>query len=216
MFNENLLTFGIHGTDKHAGSLTGLLEQLLIFLESIDNKSPEQVFALIFPGVSAMENIHPLLVHFPIAFISFFVLVDIIACIFRKPSWRNLASGLLYFGTLTAAFTVYAGFEAAKTVAHDDVVHEVIERHEHLAISVLILASLLSLWRLLSGSNIKNGANFFFLLLALILAGLVSLTADLGGLLVYHHGVAVLPAAMNASNGDQTEHSHDHDHEHSH
>jgi len=53
------------------------------------------------------------------------------------------------------------------------------------------LSVVLSIWRLLSGGVIKGAANIIFLLFAAVLNILIILGADLGGLMVYKHGVAV-------------------------
>jgi hypothetical protein len=68
------------------------------------------------------------------------------------------------------------------------------EHHEHLGISVLSLATALSAWRLFSKGLIVGPANTLYLLLAAILAALLAFAADLGGLMVYKHGVSVQAA----------------------
>ncbi|WP_031433156.1 DUF2231 domain-containing protein [Methylomarinum vadi] len=207
---NNYLSFAVHGAQgKHGGGVAGTVEQLLAFLENLTTKSPTDIFATIMPGISAMANIHPLVVHFPIALFSFFVLIDLAGSLFGKQSWRQAASWFLYLGTIMAAATVAAGLAAAASVPHGDNVHAIMERHKHLGISILILSSVLSLWRLLSRGVIKGGANVLYLIIAVILGLLVVFTADLGGLMVYKYGVAV--EAVNSSMLDFF-----HDHQHSH
>ncbi|WP_305908233.1 DUF2231 domain-containing protein [Methylomarinum sp. Ch1-1] len=193
MFNvNNYLSFAIHGGQGgHGGGVAGAVQQLLAFLETLTTQSPGEIFSSIMPGIAAMENIHPLLVHFPIAFLSAFILVDFAGSLAGKASWRQAAGWFLYLGTLTAALTVAAGLAAAASVSHGDNVHAIMERHQYMGISILLLASLLSLWRLLSRGVIQGGANVLYLLLVAVLGGLVVLTADLGGLMVYKYGVAV-------------------------
>ena len=138
-----------------------------------------------------MDNIHPLLVHFPIAFLSAFFALDLVGTISKNPESRSVATWLLYFGTVAALFTVIAGFIAADSVAHGQNVHDIMERHEQIGISVLSTAVLLSIWRIKSGVLPRGGANNFFLLLSALLCLLMMLGADLGGLMVYKYGVAV-------------------------
>ncbi len=193
MFDLNqTLSFAVHGAQgKHGEGVAGTVEHLLAFLESLATKSPPDIFAALMPGVSAMANVHPLLVHFPIAFFTFFVLIDFAGSLFGRQSWRQAASWLLYLGTLMAAATVAAGLEAAATVPHGDDVHAIMERHKHLGVSILGLSTVLSFWRLFSGGLIRGGANVLYLIMALILGVLVVFAADLGGLMVYKYGVAV-------------------------
>jgi len=190
----NFLSFQIHGGaagHKASDGVAGAVEQVLTFLESLVGLSPAEMFSVIMPGFSSMVNVHPLIVHFPIAFIVAFFLVDLIGSIIRKDNWRKLAGGLLYLGTIAAAAAVFAGFLAAASVEHGDNVHLILERHKNFGISVLSLSVVLSIWRLLSGGVIKGVSNIVFLLFAALLNILIMLGADLGGLMVYKHGVAV-------------------------
>ena len=205
---NNFLSFQIHGGADHDGGIADSVSSLLAFFEELPTHDSAGIFSALMPGIANMDNIHPMLVHFPIAFLSAFFALDLLGTLAKKPSWRNVASWLLYFGTVSAVFTVTAGFIAASTVAHGVEVHAIMERHEHLGVSVLSLAALLSAWRLKSGGIIQGGANSFYLILAALLCVLMALGADLGGLMVYHYGVAV-DAAMAPVNG-YTDHSHHH------
>jgi uncharacterized membrane protein len=197
----NFLTFQIHGSGM-GGGVAANVANLLEFLESLSGKTPPEIFSSIFPGISAMENIHPLMVHFPIAFFTAFFIVDSVATVAKKTQWRDVAAWLLYFGTVTAIFTVIAGLFAANSVEHGDDVHEIMERHEHIGIAVLALSLFLSAWRLKRWGLHSAGANSAFLCLAGFLCLLMSLGADLGGLMVYRYGVAVKPAAISQVESD--------------
>lgn len=214
---NNFLSFQVHGGADHAG-IADSVAGLLAFFEDLSTHDSASLFSTLMPGISNMDNIHPLLVHFPIAFLSTFFVLDVVGTLFKKQHWRNIAGWLLYLGTLAAVFTVTAGFIAAGSVPHGEDVHAIMERHEHLGISVLSLAAFLSVWRMGSGGVIRGGANSFFLILAALLCGLMTLGADLGGLMVYKYGVAVkslqVPAADFHEHDHGHEHSHDHEHEH--
>lgn len=213
---NNFLSFQVHGGADHGGGVADGVASLLAFFEELPNHDPAGIFSILMPGISSMDNIHPLLVHFPLAFLSTFFVFDVIATLAKKQNWRNIASWLLYFGTVGAVFTVIAGFIAANTVAHGDDVHAIMERHEHFGVSVLSLAVLLSAWRLKSGGVIQGGANSFFLILAGLLSVLMMLGADLGGLMVYKYGVAVKAAQVQDVGVHEHEHEHEHVHQHDH
>jgi len=193
---NNFLTFQIHGGADQDGGISESITSLLVFFENLSTKGPEDIFSSMLPGIAGMDNIHPLLVHFPIAFLSAFFALDLVATLANKPHWRNVASGFLYFGTVAALFTVIAGLIAAESVAHGQNVHEIMERHEHIGISILSTAILLSIWRIKSGVLPSGGANNFFLFLSALLCLLMMLGADLGGLMVYKYGVAVEAAPV--------------------
>jgi uncharacterized membrane protein len=192
MNTYNFLSWQIHGSADQGG---GILDALTGFLATIEGLVATGdscgYFATLMPGLANIENVHPLLVHFPIALLSVFFLLDLIACLAKKQHWRDAASYFLYFGAVGAIFTVIAGFQAAYSVIHSEVVHEIMERHEHFGIMVLVLSLILSVWRFRSKATITGGANHFFLILSGLMCGLMMLGADLGGLMVYNYGTAV-------------------------
>jgi uncharacterized membrane protein len=212
---NNFSSFRIHGGSDHGGGIAESVASLLTFLESLSSKAPLDIFASVLPGIAGMDNIHPLLVHFPLAFLSGFFVLDVAGTLAKKAQWRNVASWFLYFGTVGAVFAVIAGLIAADSVQHGENVHEIMERHQYFGVSVLCLAVLLSLWRIKSGSAIKDGANSLFLIISASLWTLMIVGADLGGLMVYKYGVAV-DAVQVPEGGYSHEHKHEHPHEHSH
>lgn len=194
----NFLSLQIHGGGIGVG-VAANLESLLIFIEGLSGKTPPEMFSAIMPGIAGLDNIHPLFVHYPIAFFTAFFVFDFFGVVAKKEKWRYVASCLLYVGTIAAAVTVVAGLFAADSVEHGEDVHEIMERHEHIGIAILSLSLFLSAWRLKQwGLRLKRG-NTIFLLLAAFLCVLLSLGADLGGLMVYQHGVSVNQSAISAA-----------------
>jgi uncharacterized membrane protein len=189
---NDFLFFQIHGGADHGGggAADGVAD-LLTFLESLTAQGGGDFFSKVLPGIAGLDNIHPLLVHFPIAFLTGFFVVDLAATLAKQTRWRYLASCLLYFGTITALFTVIAGFIAAESVSHSDNVHGIMERHEHIGIAILSLSVGLSAWRIKRQGFVDVGMSPFYVVLSALLCLLIALGADLGGLMVYHYGVAV-------------------------
>ncbi len=210
---NNFLSFQVHGGagpgHKAHDGVAGDVEALLTFLESLIGLSPSEMFSAIMPGISSLANIHPLVVHFPIAFLLAFFLMDLLGTVFKKNNWRELATGLLYLGTISAALAVTFGLIAESTVDHGENVHLILERHEFFGFSVLCLSITLSIWRLISSEITKGLANVVFILLAGLLNILMMLGADLGGLMVYKYGVAVEAVELTTMDYFQ-EHTHSH------
>lgn len=152
------------------------------------------IISNIFPGLAGMPNIHPMVVHFPIALLSSFLALEILSQILKIESLKTGASWMLYIGTLGACAAVLAGFRAASIVEHEEVTHAIMETHEHLALAVLGLAIILSVWRILSRGKFKGVLWLVYLALAFLMVGVMSFTADYGGLMVYTHGVGVKAA----------------------
>lgn len=210
------LQFAVHGGGDSGGGVAGLVDGILAFAETLVSMSPAEMFSHLMPGIAGLKNMHPLWVHFPIALLSLFLLVDFVAVVSRKVEWRTFASGLLFLGTLFAGLTMIAGLLAAHSVPHGGDVHEIMENHEHLGISVFLLSLALSGWRWLSKSRIEGPANVLFLILSTVLVVLLLFTADLGGYMVYKFGVAV-EAADTSNEAAALKHLHgdeDIDHEH--
>ncbi len=183
----NHLSFYIHGNADGHNELLEMLTGLLGFFEGLTTNGGSSNHSDFLEGISSLANIHPLLVHFPIAFLSLFVLVDLMGTAQKKSEWRKFAGHLLYLGTAFAGLTVWAGFHAAETIPHGHNIHDIMERHEQLGVSIFALSLALSAWRLrrpVEGFGIYN-------LLSIILAGVLVFGADLGGLMVYKYGVAV-------------------------
>jgi len=189
MFNS--LSFQIHGGADHGGGPAESLGDLLAVFDNLSILGSGELFSILIPGIASMDNIHPLLVHFPIALLSVFFVLDLVGTLAKQQQWRVVASSFLYLGTLAALLTVMAGFLAADTVAHGENVHAIMEKHEDLGMAILSLATALSAWRLKHKGLFQGYVNGVFLALSALLCVLIVLGADLGGLMVYRYGVAV-------------------------
>jgi uncharacterized membrane protein len=149
----------------------------------------------VLPGVGEMANSHPLLVHFPIALFIAFLVMDFVGWLFVKNELRTAAAWMLYLGTLGACATVVTGFWAASKVPHDEVVHEIMLRHKNYGLAVLSFGIVLSVWRILADTLFSRFGQFLQFLFALVMVGTMTLGADLGGLMVYKHGVGTTKTA---------------------
>lgn len=209
---NNSLAFQVHG-GGHEGGLTERLSNFLAVLEGVAAGRTNMLDALL-PGVAGMVNIHPLAVHFPIALLTMFFLVELAASVFKQPKWYRVASGLLYLGTACAAVAVYLGVQAAETVAHDEVVHEIMEHHEMFGFTILSVAVFLCVWRAIFNVHKHVFVQITHLLCAALLTILIVLGADLGGVMVYQHAVAVkIPPIIQPvmpNNAPHDHHGHDH------
>ena len=195
----NSLSFQIHSGGDQSGSPAESLGDLLAVFDNLSILSSGELFSTLMPGIASLENIHPLVVHFPIALLSVFFVLDLVGTLVKKPQWRGIASAFLYIGTLAALFTVIAGLIAEDSVAHGGNIHEIMEKHEDLGMAILSLATALSAWRLKHKGLFQGYLNGVFLALSALLCVLIVLAADLGGLMVYQYGVAVKAVPVTVS-----------------
>ncbi len=212
----------IHGGGDHQGigAVKGL-EAFLTFIESLTTKSPAEIFAAIMPGISTMDNIHPLLVHFPIVLLTVFFIADTLGGLLSKTAWRKFATPTLYLGTFFSLLTVAAGFQAAYSAPHNDATHAIMLRHQAFGITVTVLALILSLRRYFAADDFLKTKTYGHFAISTLLVLLLTLGADLGGFMVYQYGVAVAPVMQKKTTDivQQPPHPHSHTHnlaEHSH
>lgn len=177
----------VHGGHGEGGGLVALVDHLLAALTR-DTTSSWSLLG----GIETLgSNLHPLLLHFPIAFVFGFIFTEVYGLLFKKPGVRQWASGLLYLGGIGAVLTVVSGLIAAETVPHGAQVHEIMEWHQRAGITVAVLTVSLGVWRRFGGIPKSAMETALSMFLTLLIAGVLFLGADLGGMMVYQHGVGV-------------------------
>lgn len=158
-----------------------------------------------------IPNLHPVVVHFPIALISLSALFHLAA----KLTGGNpcsvhcaiLAHTTLWIGALSAFFAVYFGWQAFNSVNHDDASHVAMLIHRDWALGTLAGLAILAGWDL--WRNKVDSLPAWWFAGAIIGAwSLVATTAWHGGELVYRHGLGV----MSLPKDEVTEHLQDQDH----
>ncbi|MDD2769039.1 MAG: DUF2231 domain-containing protein [Methylococcus sp.] len=204
LVGEGFLVPSVHGSGDTGGAgWVGLLDTML---DSATQLFGSGVSFDLLPGISALApNIHPLLVHFPIAFLNAFVAFDLVATVCRRHELVRVASWMLYLGALGAVAAAAAGLFAAGFVPHGEDVHEILAWHERLGLTVASLAVALSFWRLAARDRFTGMASAFRFVLAWIMAIAMFFGADLGGFMVYQYGVGV----KNIQSPEAEHHHHD-------
>lgn len=205
VFNRTIL---VHGSGGHGGGVAGSVEHLLERIEHFAGVGSAGLSGDFMPGIANMPNIHPLFVHLPIVLILLFFLLDVFGSIRGNSNARKFAGWLLYMGVASVLMTIIAGYNAAETVAHNEAAHRIMEQHELYALIVAGITILLAVWRLGAGPKLKGFVNGLYLTISAVACFVLMLGADLGALMVYHHGVGV----VEVSQPDSEKLSHDHSH----
>jgi uncharacterized membrane protein len=168
-----------------------------------------------------LPNLHPLMVHFPIALVTMSAFFHVVAIATRgKPFSRNfaiLAHTLLWLSALSVLPTVFLGWQAYNSVTHDDASHAAMLIHRNWALGtsvVLILLASWDVWR----NKIDSPPVWWFVVAVIGAWSMVAITAWHGGELVYRHGLGVMSlpepqdGAGHGHHGDSTASSGEHPH----
>lgn len=157
-------------------------------------------------SLTELPNLHPALVHFPLALLPAAIGFDLVALagwLRRRPLVEGSTAALYALAALTAWATVWAGEEAEDSLAGLSApVEALIEDHEEwghrflYAVAAVAVCRLAVAWWSRRGGESRHrailAARSLVLAGALAALGLALGTADRGGGLVYRAGVAVM------------------------
>jgi len=145
------------------------------------------MFEIILPGVQHLQNIHPLVVHFPIAFLAGAALFYFLSWVFRNETFATTAFLLLILGTLAAGAAVATGLYGAEGVMVSRSVRKnLLERHEELMLTTLGLSTGVAVWAVIAKPFPKR-RRWLFLFVLLVLLGMMTVGADYGARMVYDY-----------------------------
>lgn len=155
-----------------------------------------------FPGLRALENLHPVFVHAPVTLLPLALFFQALAVARKREEWQRLALWLLWLGALGAVAAAGTGLLAEEEVAVPDAGIATIELHEELMLVTAGLAVALAAvtlwlrWRGAQGEGgrFSRGLQVGLLAGLLVLNGVLVVGADLGARLVYEFGVSVKQA----------------------
>ncbi|MGH7880015.1 MAG: DUF2231 domain-containing protein [Candidatus Binataceae bacterium] len=138
-----------------------------------------------FPGVAVLQNSHPLIVHFPLAFLTGATAVYLAAAIARRESWAWAAFWMLALGALGATAAVRTGLAAGHSVMIAPSVRaHLLIHHEHLMLTAWGLSLILLAWAIIARPMPRRGAFIFLALLLVMTAALVK-GEDYGAWMVF-------------------------------
>ncbi len=148
---------------------------------------------------TSLPNLHPALVHFPIALLPMAVLFDLVSR-WRWRDWLARAATVLYAAAaLGAGAAFWTGEQAADSLpVLAPAMQRLVNEHSDSGLYTLWLVGLVVAARIAlefwDRDGARTAARWAVLLAAAVGVGLVFRTADLGGGLVYQHGIAVARA----------------------
>jgi len=141
----------------------------------------------LLPGLQHLQNIHPMVVHFPIAFLIGAALFYVLALVTKSEKLAVTAFMLLILGAISAAAAVGTGLYAEDGVMVSKSVRaHLLETHEKLMLTTLGMGVVLAVWAFWGRPFPKKG-RLFFILLFLVSLGVMSVGADYGARMVYDY-----------------------------
>lgn len=98
---------------------------------------------------TSLPNLHPLSVHFPIAFLTVAVVLDILCLFFRRQTWLDRTSTVFYLvGAVGAGAAYMTGIQAADSlVGVPPEVEPLIAEHGDWGLYTLLLFSVIVVFR---------------------------------------------------------------------
>jgi uncharacterized membrane protein len=143
----------------------------------------------LLPGVQHLQNIHPLVVHFPIAFLTGAALLYGLAWVLRGDRLAFAGFVMLILGTLSATAAVGTGLYGEVGVMVSRSVREhLLDPHKKFMLVMLGLSIVLALWAIFVRPFPKKG-RIVFLFLFLVLLAIMTIGADYGARMVYDYNV---------------------------
>ena len=132
-----------------------------------------------------MQNLHPMVVHFPIAFLISATALYLIALIVRGEWFAQAAFWMLLAGAAAATIGIWTGFRANDSVMIAPSVRaNILVHHKQLMVTTWIMSLILAGWSIAAGPFPQRG-KFAFVLLLLAMAGVLVRGADYGGWMVF-------------------------------
>jgi uncharacterized membrane protein len=145
------------------------------------------VLERLLPGAAHLQNIHPLVVHFPIALLFAAAFLYFLAAARKSASLEWTALWVMVLGVLGAAVSVATGLYAEDGVMIAPSVRAaLLENHEHYMIASSALAGALALWALVKRPMPARG-RWVFLAALVLMCTLVAKGADYGARMVYDY-----------------------------
>ena len=139
------------------------------------------------PGAQHLQNIHPLVIHFPIAFLMGAALLYVAAWLLKSERFAHSAFLVLVMGALSLAAAVATGLYAEQGVmVHLSVRTQLLAPHKRLMLVTSGLCAVLTVWAMLARPFPKKG-RWLFLFLVLAMVGVMAAGADFGGRMVYDY-----------------------------
>ncbi len=145
--------------------------------------------------METLSALHPIMVHFPVALFSLYVLLELINLFWENEQFHKLINGFLLIGVLAGIAAVLTGNQAADALGKlpgvTENIKEMVEEHESYATVTLWFFAVLLAARfyLTTKKKFNKMLKITFVILAVAGLFLIYETGEHGGKLVYDLGI---------------------------
>ena len=149
------------------------------------------VTADLLAGLRDLDSLHPAVVTIPIGLLVGSVLLDLIGLLSRRGDAQTAARWALWLGTAAMGAALYTGHTAEEAAEQymSSTATAIMETHHTLGFVTLGIGIVLSIWRLFDAAALRWRPAYVAITLGLLTTLLMG--ADLGGHLVFGHGVGL-------------------------
>ncbi|PYP40926.1 MAG: hypothetical protein DMD48_01850 [Gemmatimonadetes bacterium] len=160
---------------------------------------------------------HAVLNDLPAALLLVAVLFDLAAAATKRESLMWAAIWTLWAGVIGGWAAVVAGLLASGSIEHGEAIHQIMEKHEDMALMTMALFTVVLGWRLIRRFQMPSQELALTRMLSVVgIAGLVW-TGLLGGRLVFDHAAGIPSKTLQAEIENRAAgHNHDPGEEHEH
>lgn len=166
------------------------------------------------PGLSGVQNLHPMVTHFPIVcWIGALLAWGVASLGEEREQWWLFGRWLHMGGGISALVAIAFGFIASDRLGHDSPGHDLVHVHRNFMLVATGISVIICIagWKMRSATLTRQRVLTAF---TLVLVGVMVLGADRGAALVFVHGVGVETSSPTPSGlpGDTTPTGSHHDH----
>jgi uncharacterized membrane protein len=141
---------------------------------------------------------HAILNDLPAALLTVAVLFDIAAAATKRESLMWAAIWTLWAGVIGGWAAVVAGKLAARTIEHGEAIHEIMDKHQNMALITMALFTVVLAWRLVRRFQMPPQELALTRMLSIVGIAALVWTGILGGRLVFDHAAGIPSRTLQA------------------
>jgi uncharacterized membrane protein len=157
-----------------------------------------------------MIELHPAIVHFPIALISIAALFAVISLFAKKEFFKEVAFWNLLLGVIGAIAAVLTGLIEEQNLAHNEDIHRILVKHKFTGFTILIVSFALLTWLWVRKNKFGRREYILWTVFLVLGTAVIFYQGFLGGRMVFEQGAGVKPMELHMEKEGGSTKTHDH------